>query len=327
MNDKNPQAHYLLASIDLGARDYQSALNELIIVQQAAPNDPSVHLNMAIAYSGLKKLPESEREFQTALKLNPQYDAAAGEYVALLYMLNQVPKSVQTANQYVTTNPNRAQAHFIYASTLANAKRFDEAIPEYQKAIQLEPKALITYMQWARVYEVQGKFDDALGVYQKALAAVPNSPTVLGAIGNIYLVKNDFKSAQQYYEKANSLAPHDPVLQNNLAWVYAIEGQNLDQALSLATQARQTAPDLISINDTLGWIQYKKGNYPIAVGLLREVVEKAPQSAEYRYHLGMALSSAGQKDKAKEELSKALQLAPPLNRDDAKQAQDALAKL
>jgi Flp pilus assembly protein TadD len=117
------------------------------------------------------------------------------------------------------------------------------------------------------------------------------------------------------------------VLQNNLAWVYAIEGQNLDQALSLATQARQTAPDLISINDTLGWIQYKKGNYPIAVGLLREVVEKAPQSAEYRYHLGMALSSAGQKDKAKEELSKALQLAPPLNRDDAKQAQDALAKL
>jgi Flp pilus assembly protein TadD len=182
-------------------------------------------------------------------------------------------------------------------------------------------------MQWARVYELQGKFDDALGVYQKALAAVPNSPTVMGAIGNIYLVKNDVKSAQQYYEKANSLAPHDPLLQNNLAWVYALEGQNLDQALSLATQARQTAPDLISVNDTLGWIQYKKGNYPIAVGILSEVVEKMPQSAEYRYHLGMALSGAGQKDKAKEELSKALQLAPPLNRDDAKQAQDALAKL
>jgi Flp pilus assembly protein TadD len=259
--------------------------------------------------------------------LNPQYDVAAGEYVALLYMLNQAPKAVQTASQYVTTNPNRAQAHFIYASALANAKRFDEAIPEYQKAIQLEPKALIAYMQWAHVYELQGKFDDALGVYQKALAAVPNSPTVMGAIGNVYLVKNDVKSAQQYYEKANSLAPHDPLLQNNLAWVYAIEGQNLDQALSLATQARQTAPDLISVNDTLGWIQYKKGNYPIAVGILSEVVEKMPQSAEYRYHLGMALSGAGQKDKAKEELSKALQLAPPLNRDDAKQAQDVLAKL
>ena len=59
----------------------------------------------------------------------------------------------------------------------------------------------------------------------------------------------------------------------------------------------------------------------------REAVQKMPQSAEYRYHLGMALSGAGQKDKAKEELSKALQLAPPLKGDDAKQAQDTLAKL
>jgi Flp pilus assembly protein TadD len=327
MNPKNPQAHYLMASIDLGAKDYQAALNELTFVQQAAPNDPSVHLNMAFAYGGLKKFPEAEREFQTALKLNPQYDVAVGEYVQMLYATNQGPKASQVANQYVTANPNRAQAHFIYASTLANSRRFDEAISEFQKAIQIEPKALISYMQLAHVYEVQGKLDDALATYQRALTAAPNNPAILGAIGNVYLAKNDTKSAQQYFEKAVNLAPHDALLQNNLAWVYAMQGQNLDQALSLATQAKQAAPELISINDTLGWIQYKKGNYPIAVGLLSEVVQKVPQSAEYRYHLGMALSGAGQKDKAKEELSKALQLAPPLTHDDAKQAQDTLAKL
>jgi Flp pilus assembly protein TadD len=146
-------------------------------------------------------------------------------------------------------------------------------------------------------------------------------------MGNVYLAKNDVKTAQQYFEKANSLAPHDPLIQNNLAWVYALQGQNLDVALSLATQAKQQAPDLISINDTLGWIQYKKGNYPVAVGLLTEVVGKVPQSAEYRYHLGMALNSAGQRDRAKEELRKALQMAPPLSQVDAKQAQDTLAML
>jgi Flp pilus assembly protein TadD len=275
----------------------------------------------------LRKIPEAEREFQTALKLNPQYDVAVGEYVQMLYQLNQGPKALQIANQYATANPNGAQAHFIYAAALANSRRFDEAIPEFQKSIQLEPKALLTYMQLAHVYEIQGKLDDALATYQKALAAAPNNPTILGAMGNVYLAKNDVKSSQQYFEKAVNLAPHDPLLQNNLAWVYAMQGQNLDQALSLATQAKQAAPDLIPINDTLGWIQYRKGNYPVAVGLLSEVVNKVPQSAEYRYHLGMALSGAGQKDKAKEELSKALQLAPPLSHDDAKQAQDTLAKL
>ncbi len=143
----------------------------------------------------------------------------------------------------------------------------------------------------------------------------------------MYLAKGDLKAAQQAFEKANNLDQHNPLLQNNLAWVYAVQGQNLDVALSLAQQAKQAAPEVVSINDTLGWIQYKKGNYLIAVGLLNEVVQKIPQSSEYRYHLGMALSAAGQKDKAKEELRKALQLTPPLNRDDTQQAQDALAKL
>jgi Flp pilus assembly protein TadD len=150
---------------------------------------------------------------------------------------------------------------------------------------------------------------------------------MLGALGNAYLAKGDLKEAQQYFEKASNLAPHDPVLQNNLAWVYAQEGQNLDLALSLAQQAKQALPDQASINDTLGWIQYKKGNYVIAVGLLNEVVQKMPQNPEYRYHLGMALSGAGQKDRAKEELQKALALTPPLAGDDARQAKDTLAKL
>ena len=182
-------------------------------------------------------------------------------------------------------------------------------------------------MQLGRVYEVQGKPDEALAEYQKALAVAPNTPAVIGAMGNVYLTKNDLKSAQQYFEKANTLAPHDPLIQNNLAWIYALQGQNLDVALSLATQAKQAAPDMVPINDTLGWIQYKKGNYIIAVGLLSDVVSKIPESAEYRYHLGMALSGAGQKDRAKEELRKSLQLAPPLNQGDAQEAHDTLAKL
>ena len=326
-NGKNPQAHYLMASIDIGARDFQGALEQLTIVAQAAPNDPTVHMNMAFAYGGLKKYAEAEREFQTALKLNPQYDAAVGEYVQMLFAINQGQKGMQVAKQYLDSNPDRAGAQFIYASALANSKKYDEAIPGYQKAIQLEPKGILAYMQLANIYQLQGKPDEAISTYQRALAVSPGNAAVQGALGNAYLLKGDLKASQQAFEKANSLAPHDPLLQNNLAWVYVVEGVKLDEALSLAQQAKQAAPNLPQINDTLGWIQYKKGNYIIAVGLLDEVVQKLPQNPEYRYHLGMALSGAGQKERAKEELRKALQLTPPLDHDDAKQAQDALAKL
>ncbi|HVO78591.1 MAG TPA: tetratricopeptide repeat protein, partial [Candidatus Bathyarchaeia archaeon] len=327
LNDKNPQAHFLMATIDLGAHDYQGALQELSLVAQAAPNDPSVHLNMAFAYGGLKKYAEAEREFQTALKLNPQFDGAAGEYVSMLFATNQGPKALQVANQYVTANPNRAAAHFLYASSLANSKKYEESIPEYQKSIQIEPKGLMAYLQLANVYQLLGKPDDMLATYQKALTVAPDNPTVYGAMGNAYLAKGDLVAAQQAFEKANKIAPNNPLLQNNLAWVYAVQGLNLDTAMTLAQQAKQAAPDQPSINDTLGWIQYKKGNYLIAVGLLNEVVKRIPQNPQYRFHLGMALSAAGQKDRAREELRKALQSAPPLSHDETLQAQDALAKL
>ena len=123
----------------------------------------------------------------------------------MLFGLNQGPKALQVAKQYLDTNPNRAGAHFIYASALANSKKYDEAIPEYQKAIQMDPKALLSYMQLANVYQVQGKPDDMIATYQKALAVAPDNAAVLGALGNAYLVKGDVKAAQQAFEKANNL--------------------------------------------------------------------------------------------------------------------------
>ncbi len=72
-------------------------------------------------------------------------------------------------------------------------------------------------------------------------------------------------------------------------------------------------------------MQYQKGNYTISIGLLEDAVKKVPQNAQYRYHLGMALSAAGDHDRAKAELRKALELN--LRGNDAQQAQQALAKL
>ena len=112
---------------------------------------------------------------------------------------------------------------------------------------------------------------------------------------------------------------------NNLAWVYAEQGENLDMALSLATQAKQVAPEMQSVNDTLAWIQYKKGNYRVSVSLAEDAVKSSPDNPGFRYHLGMALSGAGEKDRAKAELQKALQLN--LKGQDAEDAHKTLASL
>jgi tetratricopeptide (TPR) repeat protein len=325
LNENNPEAHFLNATIDIGARDFAAALGELQEVQKTAPNDPMVHLNTAFAYAGLKKYAEAEREFQATIKMYPTFDSAWADYVALMFGTSQPAKALALANQYVTANPNRAQAHFMYGSALATSKKYDAALAEFQKVLQLEPKSMMAYVRLAQLHQVMGQSDAALDSYQKALALQPTSSLVNTAIGDVYLGKGDLKSAGKYFQAALTENSHDPVAANNLAWVYAEQGENLDMALSLAMQAKQAAPDLTAVNDTLAWIQYKKGNYRVSISLAEDAVKKDPQRADYRYHLGMALRGAGEIDRAKTELQKALQLN--LKGTDAQEAQKTLASL
>ena len=65
--------------------------------------------------------------------------------------------------------------------------------------------------------------------------------------------------AQSQYEHILATSPRSVVAANNLAWLSAERGGNLDVALGLAQTAAQQAPDEPKMNDTLGWIYYKKG--------------------------------------------------------------------
>src|ERR1035437_1969853 len=80
---------------------------------------------------------------------------------------------------------------------------------------------------------------------------------------------------------------------NNLAHAMLQTGGNLDVALSLAQTARRGLPDSPGVADTLAWIDYQKGAYQSAVGLLQEALKlqeknKMPDNPDIHYHLGMA---------------------------------------
>jgi tetratricopeptide (TPR) repeat protein len=77
--------------------------------------------------------------------------------------------------------------------------------------------------------------------------------------------------------------------------------------------------------DTLGWVYYKKGLYDLAIGEFSDSLAKIPENAAVIYHLGMAYYKKGEKEKAKEQLEKALSLQPDFpGSDEARQVLDGL---
>ena len=116
-----------------------------------------------------------------------------------------------------------------------------------------------------------------------------------------------------------------PVAANNLAWITAEEGGNLDVAMQLAQTAKSQLPDRAEVDDTLGWVYYKKGLASLAITSFQMSVERDTKNPLYHYHLGLAYAKNGDKDKARDSLKQALSLSPTF--DGASDAQKALATL
>jgi tetratricopeptide (TPR) repeat protein len=128
-------------------------------------------------------------------------------------------------------------------------------------------------------------------------------------LGIIYEKLQKYDKAKENYEAALKINPKFAPAANNLAWQLADRGGNIDVALSLAQTAKEGNPSDPSISDTLGWIYYKKNAYLKAIGLLKESLENLGETPVIHYHLGMAYYKNGEKDLAKKELNKALQLS------------------
>jgi tetratricopeptide (TPR) repeat protein len=131
--------------------------------------------------------------------------------------------------------------------------------------------------------------------------------------------------AKGYYQKALKINPKFLPAANNLAYLYADSGENIDEALNLAKMAKGQAPEDPHISDTLGWVYYKKNIYSRAIVYLKEANEKISNHPILRYHLGMAYYKNGDKELAKSELKKALNLDPQFPGSD--EARETIKKL
>src|SRR5262249_23228009 len=116
-----------------------------------------------------------------------------------------------------------------------------------------------------------------------------------------------------------------PVAANNLAWMYAVQGQQLDEALQLAQTAKAQLPDEPSVTDTLAWVYYKKNLSDLAIPLLEPLTRQEPTNPTYRYHLGLAYAKAGKDTLARQSLERALALKlPAADAVDARKTLDTL---
>ena len=194
-----------------------------------------------------------------------------------------------------------------------------------RKLIVADPSNLQAYSALTQMLFEQRRLDEAKRELEQVVQRNPKDVGAQTFVGIILELQNRTAEAQKKYEEIIQMDPGAAVAANNLAWIYAEQNLNLETALQLAETAKGKLRDVPQVDDTLGWVYYKKGLFPLAISSFERSVKGDPKNAGYHYHLGLAYAKSGDKVKARESLQKAAELGGDSK--DATEAKKVLATL
>ncbi|WP_253189286.1 tetratricopeptide repeat protein [Brevundimonas sp. LM2] len=108
--------------------------------------------------------------------------------------------------------------------------------------------------------------------------------------------------------------PDDPSFLNYLGYLWVDSGTRVAEGAAMIQRAHAADPEDGNIQDSLGWAQYRQGQFDIAVDTLEQAVAKEPANAEINDHLGDAYWQVGRRREAGFQWNRVLTLDPDAER-------------
>ena len=306
-------------------RDLRRAESELQVLTKEYPNSTAVQTQAGVLAAMKGDTSGASRSLARALELDQNNLEALSVLISLDFAAKNRAGAVARIDARVARTPNDAAVLLLAARTYARAGDLAKAEQMLRKTVEVDASNFDAYSMLGRLYISQKRLDDALAEFQllsKRQARPIQAHTVAGVILE---AQNKPQEARKHYEQALALDPGMPVAANNLAWMYAETGENLDLALQMAQAATRRLPNNPAIQDTLGWIYYKKGLAALAIAPFQKSIELDPKNPIFHFHLGLAHLKNGDSPKARIALRDALALAPDFA--GAAEAKQVLASL
>ena len=130
------------------------------------------------------------------------------------------------------------------------------------------------------MYLSQKNSDEALKTIQAGLHEQPRNFTLRLTLASILESRGDFEGAITQYEAMLKDQPGSMVVANNLASLlsdHRDDKASLERAYTIAAPlARSPVPNF---KDTLGWMNYRRGDYRSAIPLLEDAANALPNFA------------------------------------------------
>ncbi|GAA5444165.1 beta-barrel assembly-enhancing protease [Microbulbifer sp. NBRC 101763] len=319
------QSHLL---VDLGKRREAIELLEKLV--SVHPNETRLRLQYARLLIR-EDLALARQQFAELVKQRPEDGNLILSLALIQYETNQLDLAKPLLDKLLELEQHESAAHF-YLGGLAEkrgeiataVKHFRQVEPgnDYVEAITKGTKLLATSgkhdenEKWftklrqqhprqeehffLMEVELLRKNDEPL----KALERVEQGLKVMSGSGRLMytraLLNDQLGNATAFEHDLRSLLERDPenaTVLNALGYKLIDDDARLQEAFELISKALKLEPEDPAIIDSMGWVQYRLGNFSAAEKYLRQAMDKLPDH-EIAAHLGEVLWVQGDREGA-----------------------------
>jgi tetratricopeptide (TPR) repeat protein len=248
---------------------------------------------------------------EEALRIDPKDIRALSALEQTYETRKQTAEALQKVREYAARQPKSAPVQDFLGSLLLTRGDRAGARAAFEAAKAADPGAVQADFSLIQVDIGDGKLDDAQRRLQAILSA-DNTNTVAHLwMGNLKATKRDFKGAVEQYRAVVAADPNNSEALNNLAYLLVDQSDQPTEALKYAQKAKELAPNTPEYSDTLGWVYYHQGLFPLAVKELERATASGTSTTS-EYHLAMAYAKAGDWNRGQQVLQAALKQNPNL---------------
>ncbi len=297
----------ILAQYYLENSQYDEAYEQLEYLE-GSEDALGVKLKMALILIEKKIYDKATKKLEEILLDAPESDKIRFYLAAVYEETKQDEKAIQ---QYLKiSEDSRFYADsIVHAAYLMKNTEMDQSLSILKKAIEKNKKSPPqVHSMYASLLEENGEVGKALGVMKDAVKNYPDEAQVQFYYGTLQDKAGDKGQVVATMKEVLKLNPNHVQGMNYLAYTWAEQNDNLEEAEKMARKALDLEPKDAYIMDTLGWVLFKRGRFDEAAKVLEAAFKLQPTVGVIAEHLGDVYSKKTLSERALKMYNKALNL-------------------
>ena len=253
---------------------------------------------------------ENARRYYARLAASGRYIDEAYYYMALIALDEGDTDTAMEIFKLVAEGDFFLTAQFGVSDAYVEDGRPGEAMDYLDDIASAYPAHRVPLlMGQAELQAQQDKYPEAVELYRRALEIEPDNTAVRYALAMALEQNEQLDEAIGQLRQILKREPGDATALNALGYTLADHGLDLGDAYRYIRKAYKQEPDNPAVVDSMGWVEFRRGNNTKAIEYLRRAYE-LQADPEIAAHLGEVLWMDGSTDEAREIWEQAAEAAP-----------------